>query len=49
MILVEIVPAELNASYYNSISEAFQAAKINSGIDDMIHVGGSTFVVAEVI
>lgn len=47
--LVKIVPAELNASYYNSISEAFQAAKINSGIDDMIYVGGSTFVVAEVI
>lgn len=34
---------------YNSVSEAYQAALQNASDDDFIYVGGSTFVVAEVI
>lgn len=47
--LLKIVPNGLNANYYNSLSEAFEAAKRNSGVNDMIYIGGSTFVVAELI
>lgn len=39
----------LNGSYYNSVSEALAAARNNALPDDFIFVGGSTFVVAEVI
>ncbi len=34
---------------YSSVSEAFDAAKCCAGKDDMIYVGGSTFVVAEIL
>lgn len=34
---------------YLSISDAFNQAKINAGSGDMIYIGGSTFVVAEVL
>lgn len=34
---------------YNSVSEAFEKAKANASKQDLIYVGGSTFVVAEVI
>ena len=34
---------------YFSISDAFNQAKINAGSGDMIYIGGSTFVVAEVL
>lgn len=34
---------------YNSIAEAFEKAKTNASKQDLIYVGGSTFVVAEVI
>lgn len=47
--LMKIVPEELDAKYFNSINEAFEAAKSKAAVDDMIYVGGSTFVVAEVI
>lgn len=47
--LKTIVPTELNATYYNSIQEAFKAAQSQAKPNDLIYVGGSTFVVAEVI
>ncbi len=34
---------------YPSIIEAFNAAKLNAGKNDLIFVGGSTFVVAEIL
>jgi dihydrofolate synthase/folylpolyglutamate synthase len=34
---------------YSSVNEAFSAAKINAQISDCIFVGGSTFVVAEIL
>lgn len=40
---------ELKGSVYTSVSEAYKAAITNSDDDDLIYVGGSTFVVAEII
>jgi dihydrofolate synthase/folylpolyglutamate synthase len=40
---------QLNGSVYPSVHDAFEAAKNNAGKDDMIFIGGSTFVVAEVL
>jgi dihydrofolate synthase/folylpolyglutamate synthase len=34
---------------YNSVSEAYQAAIENAGVNDFIYIGGSTFVVAEIL
>ena len=34
---------------YNSVNEAFKAAKQHANFEDLIYVGGSTFVVAEII
>ena len=34
---------------YVSVNEALKSAKINANSDDLIYVGGSTFVVAEII
>nr|WP_238934688.1 folylpolyglutamate synthase/dihydrofolate synthase family protein [Aurantibacter crassamenti] len=39
----------LNGKIFNSVIEAFSCAKRNVSVDDCIFVGGSTFVVAEVI
>lgn len=39
----------LHGKTYTSVKNALRAAKRNSGPDDLIYVGGSTFVVAEVI
>lgn len=39
----------LNGKVYNSVSEAYQEAKEKSGSNDFIYVGGSTFVVAEIL
>lgn len=47
--LKKFVPEKFNSTYYNSVSEALEAAKNKATSDDMIYVGGSTFVVAEVI
>ncbi len=47
--LKKIVPKELNAHYYPTITDALSNAKKNANIDDFIYVGGSTFVVAEII
>lgn len=38
----------LNGNYYPSVPAAIDAAKANSNADDLIFIGGSTFVVAEV-
>ena len=38
-----------NATAFNSIPEAFQYAKKQATTSDMIYIGGSTFVVAEVV
>jgi dihydrofolate synthase/folylpolyglutamate synthase len=34
---------------YTSVKEAYEAAKNNASVDDMIYIGGSTFVVAEIL
>lgn len=39
----------LSGNAYPSVKEAFEAAKAASGVDDMIYIGGSNFVVAEVL
>ncbi|MFA9389282.1 MAG: folylpolyglutamate synthase/dihydrofolate synthase family protein [Prolixibacteraceae bacterium] len=43
------VSYHLNGDVYASVQAAFDAAKKNAGYNDFIFVGGSTFVVAEVI
>ena len=40
---------QLRGDYYPSVSVALDAAKKNAGKNDLIFVGGSTFVVAEVV
>lgn len=40
---------ELKGKTYNSVIEAYKAALKNSNDKDLIYVGGSTFVVAEII
>ena len=40
---------ELKGQVYNSVSEAYQKALKNAGTTDFIYVGGSTFVVAEIL
>lgn len=40
---------ELKGEVYNSVSEAYQKALKNAEITDFIYVGGSTFVVAEIL
>lgn len=39
----------LKGNCYSSVAEAFAAAKANAGENDLIFVGGSTFVVAEIL
>ncbi|WP_212113309.1 bifunctional folylpolyglutamate synthase/dihydrofolate synthase [Candidatus Shikimatogenerans silvanidophilus] len=38
-----------NSLYFNNVKEAFKKAKINSSIDDFIFIGGSHFIVSEII
>lgn len=40
---------ELNATFYPSIKLAYSTAKKNAQIQDVLYVGGSTFVVAEIL
>jgi len=47
--LQKIIPKELNANCYKSVKEAFDAARSNSAKDDLIYIGGSTYVVAEIL
>ena len=39
----------LNSRAYSSVTKALKVAKTNAVPDDVIYVGGSTFVVAEVL
>lgn len=39
----------LEGKIYNSVSEAYEKAMDNASSDDFIYVGGSTFVVAEIL
>jgi dihydrofolate synthase/folylpolyglutamate synthase len=39
----------LNGKEYSSVKDAYSTAKLNAGHNDVIFIGGSTFVVAEVI
>lgn len=41
--------AGLEGNTYPTVAEAYEAAKRNASPEDMIYIGGSTFVVAEVI
>jgi dihydrofolate synthase/folylpolyglutamate synthase len=41
--------SQLIGQAYNSVNEALNNAKSNANKDDLIYVGGSTFVVAEII
>jgi dihydrofolate synthase/folylpolyglutamate synthase len=41
--------SQLIGSTYNSVSEALNSAKSKANKEDLIYVGGSTFVVAEII
>ena len=43
------VPKSMNARFFNSVNEALSEAKIQAKPNDFIYIGGSTFVVAEVI
>ena len=40
---------QLFGNCYPSVTAAFESAKINAEKEDLIFVGGSTFVVAEII
>ena len=40
---------ELIGEVFNSVSEAYQKAKKSAGKSDFIYIGGSTFVVAEIL
>ncbi|NQY28088.1 MAG: bifunctional folylpolyglutamate synthase/dihydrofolate synthase [Flavobacteriaceae bacterium] len=45
----EAIDAGLSGVKYNSVNEAFSASKNHSFPNDVIYVGGSTFVVAEIL
>lgn len=48
--LRNVVPSEIkNVHYFDSVAKALIAAKESAQENDMIYIGGSTFVVAEVI
>jgi dihydrofolate synthase/folylpolyglutamate synthase len=47
--LKKLIPRDLNAGYYPSISEAVKAAENKAGLNDLVYIGGSSFVVAEVL
>jgi len=40
---------DLKGATYEGVQEAFVSAKENAGVNDLIFIGGSTFVVAEVV
>ena len=39
----------LKGAIYNSVSEAYEHSRKIAGTDDLIYVGGSNFVVAEIL
>lgn len=47
--LEKIVPENLNARYFTTVAEALLEAKTQASPKDLVYVGGSTFVVAEVV
>ena len=47
--LQKIVPPSLSSRYFRSVEEAFNAAQSGAQKEDLIYVGGSTFVVAEIL
>lgn len=47
--LKKMVPYSLDSLYFDSVVQALEAAKSQALEDDFIYVGGSTFVVAEVL
>lgn len=48
--LYKIIPEEIkDKHFFDSVEKALKAAKKNASENDMIYIGGSTFVVAEVI
>lgn len=48
-LMQEASKAGLNGVSYPDVSSAVKAAKVNATADDLIFIGGSTFVVAEVL
>jgi dihydrofolate synthase/folylpolyglutamate synthase len=48
-ILLKAKDYKLNGNGFKSVSDAYNKAKFNAKKDDLIFIGGSTFVVAEVI
>ena len=40
---------KLQGNTYPTVAEALAAARKNADVDDMIFIGGSTFIVAEAI
>ncbi len=47
--LKEIIPAELEATYYENIKTALNEAIQKASPEDLVYIGGSTFVVAEIL
>ena len=47
--LKKIIPENLEAEFIADVNQALKKAKLNADKKDLIYVGGSTFVVAEVI
>ena len=40
---------KLKGRSYKSVQKAFEAAKLAAGPEDLVFIGGSTFVVGEVV
>ncbi|MGG7035351.1 MAG: bifunctional folylpolyglutamate synthase/dihydrofolate synthase [Flavobacterium sp.] len=40
---------DLKGNIFNSVSDAYKEAQLNSNQNDLIYIGGSTFVVAEIL
>jgi dihydrofolate synthase/folylpolyglutamate synthase len=49
LLAAEAVRYGLKGACYHSVAEALHSARQSAGSDDMIFIGGSTFVVAEVL
>ena len=49
LLATEAKKKELAGSVYKTVNEAYRAARENAGPDDMIFIGGSTYVVAEIL
>lgn len=47
--LKDIIPTELEATYYENIKTALNEAIQKASPEDLVYIGGSTFVVAEIL